>query len=109
MRTNFDIGYVVSIKDDLTVDLKRDVLERSMKAAPTTSAYNILAPLPTVYQETIDNEQSVNLAEEVEEGGLEEATTESILTRKAAGNATTVSQTEKIKKKQMHAMIGDNI
>jgi len=96
-RTTFDISYVVSIKDNSAVDLKQEVLERTMTLAPTMSADNILATLSTVYQDTTANEQSVNLVEELEYGDLEEARTESISVRNAASNATTANQSEKIR------------
>ena len=53
-RTNFTKTYISSIKDKILVELQCDVLERSMKESPTTSADNILTTLSLVYQESID-------------------------------------------------------
>jgi len=61
LHKTFDISYVSMVKDQLTVELKRDVLERSMmKCTPSTSADNILSTLSMVYQSSIDKEQSVD-------------------------------------------------
>jgi len=70
-RTSFEMGYVMSIEKQLTVDLKRDVLERSMKGAPETSADKLLTSLSTTYQESIDN-SGVDSAEELDDGDKDE-------------------------------------
>ena len=86
-RTEFSMTYVTSIRQYLTVNLERTVLENSMKSAPVTSADEILASLDTIYQETIDKEIGVSEEEELEEedvNGTGEDLTTSITSSRAA-------------------------
>ena len=105
---SFDIGYVSTVKDQRTVDLKRDVLEWSMKGAPSTSADNILATLSMVYQPSIDKEQAVDASEELDDGVLEEAVSE-LRRSDSTEKSTRIKKLEKIKKKNMCTMIGDDL
>ena len=54
--------YVVSIKDRISTELRRDVLERAMKETPKTSADEILDTLSATYQESIYKESAVHPA-----------------------------------------------
>ena len=44
-RKSFPINYIEEIKQKISVDLRREVLEKSMKELPATSADNILESL----------------------------------------------------------------
>ena len=63
-RTTFAMDYVSSIEKDLTVDVRREGLERSMKSDPETSCDQVLATLSITYQESIDRVQPVDTVEE---------------------------------------------
>ena len=108
LRKSFDIGYVSAVKDQLTVDLKRDVLERSMKGAPSTNADNILATLSMVYQSSIDKEQAGDASEELDDGDLAEAVSDSRRSD-STEKSTCTNKLEKIKKKKMSTMIGNDL
>ena len=53
------LEYVLSIKDKLCTELRRDVLERAMKEAPKTSVDDLLASLSTMYEESINRVSAV--------------------------------------------------
>ena len=67
-RGSFPINFVTSIKKDITTDLRRDVLERSMKEGPKTSADDILKSLNQVYEESIQK-IGLNATDMLEEDG----------------------------------------
>ena len=73
-RTKFDKTYVMSVKDALTINLKRTVLENSMKYAPPTSADDILKSVTSVMEE----ELTAGI-DPVEEGELEQHELENIM------------------------------
>jgi len=80
--------------------------ELATSGAPSTSADNILATLSLVYQSSIDKD-AVDASEELEEGDLVEAIDD---TRKALTTSNNnTNKLEKIKKKKIHAMIGDDL
>ena len=66
-----DVCYVMSIEKQLTVELKMDVLERSMKGSPATSADKLLSSLSTTYQESIDKNGGVDDVEKLDNGNLD--------------------------------------
>ena len=49
-RTKFDKTYVSSVKENLSTDLKRTVLENRMKEGPKTSVGRMILILSDVYQ-----------------------------------------------------------
>ena len=49
----FQISFVTSMMDYITVYLRRDVLENIMKETPTSSSNNFLVSLTQVYNESI--------------------------------------------------------
>ena len=53
-RNSFRADFVASIKDKVTVNLRRKVLERSIHDLPSTSCDDILASLDSVYRESIN-------------------------------------------------------
>ena len=108
-RTAFAMDYVSSIEKDLTVDLRREVLERSMKSAPETSCDRVLATLSITYQESIDRVQPVDAAEELDEGDLDEVDSERSEVEEPISRATWASSTAKISKKKMSSLIGKNV
>ena len=73
-RSNFGLGYVLSIKDKITVDLKCSKLEKGMADGPATIADIILISLDELYAETITRRAQVDGAEEVD--GTEETRTD---------------------------------
>ena len=52
-RTSCHIDHVLSIKDRLSVNLTREMLERSMKESPSTSADGILSTLNQVFDKKV--------------------------------------------------------
>ena len=56
--------YVLSAKKDLSIDLKRQVLENAMKAPPPTDVDDILASLSQTYQESVAKVQTMQPSEE---------------------------------------------
>ena len=105
-RTNFTKTYISSIRDKISVELRRDVLKRSMKGAPTTSANDILTTLSLVYQESIDKESQVSTKEELDKADLDKAQ----VTRDHTDSGNTHSSAiEKTTKKKMHELIGQDL
>ena len=102
-RTSFSKTFVSSVKDQISVDLKREVLERSMSAAPATSADSILATLNQVYQETIDGGVQVGAEEELDEADLAQVTSDDVADEPAGQEAGRVT------KKKMHDLIGKDL
>mmetsp|Transcript_8791 Transcript_8791/g.15293 ORF Transcript_8791/g.15293 Transcript_8791/m.15293 type:complete len:254 (+) Transcript_8791:854-1615(+) len=105
-RTEFGLKYIVNNTKDITVELKRAVIENSMKEAPKTSADAILATLSTVYQETIDSEAGVDAADELDIGDGLDDRVQSDEPATPQTRTTRASKTEKISKKKMHPQIG---
>ena len=103
------MDYVSSIEKDLTVDLRREVLERSMKSAPETSCDRVLATLSITYQESIDRVQPVDAAEELDEGDLDEVESETTEAEEQISRATRASSPAKISKKKMSPLIGKDV
>ena len=64
-RPAFSAGYILSFKNSLTVDLRRNKLEQQMSDGPATSADGILMSLDQLYAEAIDKEVAVATEEEL--------------------------------------------
>ena len=56
---------MASIKDKISIDLQRDVLERSMNAAPVTTVGSMLQTLSEIYQQLIVKDTQVQSEEEL--------------------------------------------
>ena len=65
-RTTFSKGYILSVRSKITTNLRRKVLESSMKDGPETSCDDILKTLSHVYEESITKQVAVPVSDEVE-------------------------------------------
>ena len=107
-RKSFDIGYVSSVGKDVTVELKREVLERSMKESPATTADQLLASVSVTYKETMEKE-SVDPAEELDSGDADELTSEEMAIDATITTSKQSPSPQKISKKKMHDLIGKDL
>ena len=108
-RKKFDMKYVSSIEDEITVVLKRTVLERSMKEAPTTSADDLLKCLSDLYQQSIDSIGGVNQEEELDAGETDHLEREPADVCRVPESRTGRKKVgEKIAKRQMNKQISDD-
>ena len=114
-RIDFDIRYVKSIEKKITVLLKREVLDRSMKESPTTSANNILASISMLYEDTIDKEVGVTVEEELDDGERDDINGSKDIDIQTGQVDVPNSRTgqkkkgERIKKVEMHKHIGEDL
>jgi len=111
-RKSFEKNDVGKVSDKLTVDLRRDVLERSMKEAPVTSADSILATLSIVYQESIDkqSDSAVAVSEELDVADMSEVgPAEAGRAATVPAHRSTKSRSENVKKKTMSDLIGKDL
>ena len=97
-RVQFTKTYITSIKEDISVELRRDVLERSMHEAPSSPADDILKSLNQVYNESI-TKAGAGIANEEKEEGDEDGAEERVVDAIAKGSA---GKTGKVTKKTMH-------
>ena len=100
-QISFAIDYVTSIEDKLTVELKRDVLQRAQTESPKTGADGILATLYAVYQETIDNTKVVDEKEELNEADLLGVVDETANGREPVSRSTQSASAMEVPKKEM--------
>ena len=68
LSQSFSKTFIVSIRSKITIDLRRKVLDNSMKDGPTTSADDILKTLSDVYKESMDKQTAVQPEEEMAPG-----------------------------------------
>ena len=104
-RIEFSKNYISSVKDEITTELRREVLESRMKDGPTTSCDDILATLSEVYEKTIDAETPDTAGEELSRDELSE---EAPIEAEPESN-NIQQQWGKLKKKIMHDLIGDDL
>ena len=97
------IEYVLSAKKDLSIELQRQVLESAMKAAPATDVDDILASLSQTYQESIAKVKTMQPSEET--GDKEDDAEE----EESAAAEARASQKEKVNKKSVHKLMGEDI
>jgi hypothetical protein len=67
----FSVGYISSIKNSSTVDLKRKKIEGQIYGGPATSANGVLILMDELYTEAVDKEIAVTTKEELECDGNE--------------------------------------
>ena len=101
---SFSAGYVLSIKNKLTVDLERKKLEGEINDSPDTSADGILMSLDELYAESINKEVAVTTEEELECDGEEAANNASIQSEASAKKARS-----RKKKAEPYAQMGEDI
>ena len=95
-RNDYPINYVTSVKDKISVELRRKVLEDAIAANPPTSADDILKSLAQVYEESIQREVD---EQDTEEGN--DVTTASL--------KSTHTSSRKIKKRTKHPKMHEDI
>ena len=103
-RPSFSAGYVLSIKNKLTIDLERKKLEGEINDSPETSADGILMSLDELYAESIDKEVAVTTEEELECDG-EEAASDASIQPEASGK----KARSRKKKAEPYAQMGEDI
>ena len=101
------VEYVLSVEKKLTGELRREVLERAMKGAPETDVDDILASLSQTYQDSIAKVRTVQPSEET--GDKNDDGEEGETAEEAAEAEARSSQTEKISKKSVHRLMGEDI
>ena len=114
----FGVDFVLSVKDQIDIDLRREVLERDMsETLEVTSAKEIIGILDEVYGESIDSAGiSPTATDGDDEGELnseEAAEVAAVEAAEAAADERTrearrPAPKKNIKKKEMHRLISDN-
>ena len=102
-RLPFSIGYISSMKDKLTVDLKQSKIENQMRDGPETSADGILISLNKLYSEAVNKEVPVDEREEMNDGEMEDAD------NPEASPPPSRPKLDRATKKKVHEKMGEDI
>ena len=100
-REKFERTYITSIQEKISVDLRRNVLERSMHEAPQSPADDILRSLNKVYNDSI-RQAGVDIAVEERQEGEQHAAEECVENKKNNTARHNIGKTSKVARRSMH-------